>query len=329
MQTRSKSKRAVALLFTIMMAAAVSQNASAQTTSYSAVFGKGTEPIAVNVLVGQSRVINFDRPIGRFSVSNPEIAEAILVAPDQVLVNGKGFGQVNFIAWEQSGGRFVIFDVYVRTNLSLIDSQIRALFPRDDIRLSQANGSVVLSGNVKERKTIGQAQSIVEAEGFKVVNMIESATQNAAQVQLEVHVAEVSKSRLRDYGTSYSSIPGAGSGGYLNSGSGPSTLTSATVGSGAANVLNSALTPALNLLLFNNSINTLAMIRAMRTSGAIRSLAEPNLVAIDGQQASFLAGGEFPIPIVQGGGSSSPAVSIVFKEYGIRLNFKPTIIDED
>ncbi len=329
MQTRSKSKRAVALLFTIMMAAAVSQNASAQTTSYSAMFGKGSEPIAVNVLVGQSRVINFDRPIGRFSVSNPEIAEAVLVAPDQVLVNGKGFGQVNFIAWEQSGGRFVIFDVYVRTNLSLIDSQIRALFPKDDIRLSQANGSVVLSGNVKERKTIGQAQSIVEAAGFKVVNMIESATQNAAQVQLEVHVAEVSKSRLRDYGTSYSSIPGAGSGGYINSGGGPSSLSSATTGSGVANVLNSALSPTLNLLLFNNSINTLAMIRALRTSGAMRSLAEPNLVAMDGQQASFLAGGEFPVPIVQSGGSDKPAISIVFKEYGIRLNFKPTIIDED
>jgi len=218
-----------------MMAAAVSQTADAQTTSYSAMFGKGTEPIAVNVLVGQSRVINFDRPIGRFSVSNPEIAEAVLVAPDQVLVNGKGFGQVNFIAWEQSGGRFVVFDVYVRTNLSLIDSQIRALFPKDDIRLSQANGSVVLSGNVKDRKTIGQAQSIVEAAGFKVVNMIESATTNVAQVQLEVHVAEVSKSRLRDYGTAYTS-GGGGSGGYINSGGGPSTLSSATV-SGAGGIL--------------------------------------------------------------------------------------------
>src|SRR6266446_8897418 len=172
MQTRSKSKRAVALLFTIMMAAAVSQNASAHTTSYSAIFGKGTEPIAVNVLVGQSRVINFDRPIGRFSVSNPEIAEAVLVAPDQVLVNGKAFGQVNFIAWEQSGGRFVIFDVYVRTNLSLIDSQIRALFPKDDIRLSQANGSVVLSGNVVNTATAAQAQSVIEAAGFKTVNLL-------------------------------------------------------------------------------------------------------------------------------------------------------------
>jgi len=141
-----------------------------------------------NVLVGQSRVINFDKSIGRFSVSNPEIAEAVLVAPDQVLVNGKAFGQVNFIAWEQTGGEFLVFDVYVRANLSLIDSQIRALFPKDDIRLSQANGSVVMSGSVRDAKTVGQAQSVIEAAGFKTVNMLESPVKNIQQVQLQVRV---------------------------------------------------------------------------------------------------------------------------------------------
>src|SRR3989442_10635378 len=119
----------------------VTSSAMAQETSYKASFKANKESVPINVLVGQSRVINFDRTIGRFSVSNPEIAEAVLVAPDQVLVNGKAFGQVNFIAWEQSGKEFLVFDVFVRANLSLIDSQIRALFPKDDIRLSQANGS--------------------------------------------------------------------------------------------------------------------------------------------------------------------------------------------
>jgi pilus assembly protein CpaC len=326
MQTRWTFKRVVTLLFAGLMAVTASQSATAQANSYSAAFGKNSEPIAVNVLVGQSRVINFDKPIGRFSVSNPEIAEAILVAPDQVLVNGKAFGQVNFIAWEQSGGKFLMFDVFVRTNLSLIDSQIRALFPKEDIRLSQANGSVVISGKVKDPKAANQVQSVVEAAGFKAVNMLETNVRNASQVQLEVHVAEVSKSRLRDYGTSYSSAPG-NSGGYINSGGGPSSLTDASI-SGAGSALTSALAPALNLFLFNNSINTAAMLRVLRTSGAVRSLAEPNLVAMDGQQASFLAGGEFPVPVVQSG-SDKIAISIQFKEYGVRLNFKPTIIDED
>src|SRR5258708_1814305 len=136
MQSRSPISRRVSLLLASLITIFATSIAHAQeTTSYKASFGQNKEAIAVNVLVGQSRVINFDRPVGRFSVSNPEIAEAVLVTPDQVLVNGKAFGQVNFIAWEQSGGGYLVFEVYVRANLSLIDSHIRALFPKHAIRL--------------------------------------------------------------------------------------------------------------------------------------------------------------------------------------------------
>ena len=312
-----------------MALVAIVPAALGQETSYKASFENNKEAVAINVLVGQSRVINFDKSIGRFSVSNPDIAEAVLVAPNQVLVNGKAFGQVNFIAWEQSGGEFLVFDVFVRANLSLIDSQIRALFPKDDIRLSQANGSVVMSGNVKDAKTVGQAQSVVEAAGFKTVNMLESPVKNIAQVQLQVRVAEVNRTKLRDYGTSFSSTPPGGTAGYINSGGGPSSLSQATT-SAVSTALDSVLSPALNLFLFNRQINTSAMLRVLRTQGAFRELAEPNLIAMDGQQASFLAGGEFPVPVVQNGGSSGGvAMSIEFKEYGVRLNFKPNIIDED
>ncbi len=292
----------------------------AQETSYKASFEANKEPVAVNVLVGQSRVINFDKPVGRFSVSNPDIAEAVLVTPDQVLVNGKAFGQVNFIAWEQSGGQYLVFDVYVRANLSLIDSQIRALFPKEDVRLSQANGSVVLSGSVADSKTGAQVQSVVEAAGFKTVNMLASPVKNMAQVQLQVRVAEVSRNRVRDLGTSWA-YQGGSSGVYANSGAGPSSLGSVTNG-----VLSGTLSSALNLFVMGG--NTLSMIRALQTQGALRELAEPNLIAMDGHQASFLAGGEFPVPIVSGGSDRS-TVTVVFKEYGVRLNFKPTIIDED
>ncbi len=185
------------------------------------------EAVQINVLVGQSRVINFDRAIGRFSVSNPEVAEAVLVAPDQVLVNGKSFGQVNFIAWEKSGQQFVVFDVFVRANLSLIDSQMRALFPKDDIRLSQANGSVVLSGSVNDPKTSQQAEAVVQAAGFKTVNMLGTPVKGVAQIQLQVRVAEVSKSKMRELGTSYGYVD-HGTIGYANSGQGPSVLNRTT-----------------------------------------------------------------------------------------------------
>jgi pilus assembly protein CpaC len=321
MHSRLAIPRRVSLAVASLMVVLVSSVAYAQESSYKASFNQNKEPIAVNVLVGQSRVINFDRPVGRFSVSNPEMAEAVLVTPDQVLVNGKAFGQVNFIAWEQSGGDYLIFDVYVRANLSLIDSQMRALFPKDDIRLSQANGSVVMSGNVSDPKIAAQAQAVVEAAGFKTVNMLASPVKNIAQVQLQVRVAEVSRNRMKDFGTSYA-YQGGSSGVYANSGGGPSSLGDVTGG-----VLSGTLSSALNLFVMGG--NTLSMIRALQTQGALRELAEPNLIAMDGQQASFLAGGEFPVPIVQGGGSDRATVTIVFKEYGVRLNFKPTIIDED
>jgi pilus assembly protein CpaC len=301
----------------------------AQTTSYQASFKQNTEAVAVNVLVGQSRVINFDKAVGRFSVSNPEIAEAVLVTPNQVLVNGKAFGQVNFIAWEQSGGEYLVFDVFVRGNLSLIDSQIRALFPTDDIRLSQANGSVVISGSVTNPKTAAQVDSVVQAAGFKTVNMLASPVTNVAQVQLQVRVAEVNRNKMRDYGTSFTALPQGGTGGYINSGGGPSSLSNAETGP-TSTILDSVLSPALNLFIFNRAINTAAMLRVLKTQGAFRELAEPNLIAMDGQQASFLAGGEFPVPVVQGGsGGSGLAMTVIFKEYGVRLNFKPTILDED
>ncbi|HEX8458579.1 MAG TPA: type II and III secretion system protein family protein [Pyrinomonadaceae bacterium] len=308
MQTRRLIPFFLALVGASLMFG-VTGAAQAQETSVSASFASPQkESLPINVLVGQSRVINFDRKIGRFSVSNPEVAEAVLVAPDQVLVNGKAFGQVNFIAWEKESGKFVVFDVFVRANLSLIDSQIRALFPKDDIRLSQANGSVVISGSVAQPQTSAQVEAVVKAAGFQTVNMLASPVKNQMQVQLSVRVAEVSRTKLRELGSSWASS---------NNG----TSVSAT------NSLASLFETA-NLFISNTGVGSAAAIRALQTSGAIRSLAEPNVIAMSGQQASFLAGGEFPIPVIQSDGQRTN-VTVVFKEYGVRLNFKPTIIDED
>ena len=326
MQKRSLVARLALVISALVGVLSVAQTTLGQNSVGGSFENPAKEPTQINVLVGQSRVINFDKPIGRFSVSNPEVAEAVLVAPDQVLVNGKAFGQVNFIAWAKEGGQFIVFDVYVRTNLSLIDSQIRALFPKDDVRLSQANGSVVLSGTVAEARTAQEVEAVVQAAGFKTVNMLKSPVKQAAQVQLQVRVAEVSRNKMRELGTSYGYVQ-HGTVGYLNSGGGPSSLRSTSL-SPAMVAADSVLSPALNLFLGNGPAGLTGMLRALKSVGAIRSLAEPNLIAMDGQQASFLAGGEFPVPIVQAGGDKS-AVTIVFKEYGVRLNFKPTIIDED
>ena len=317
MQARSYTRFLVVIATVLLFALPI----AAQDQSVNAAFG-GSEVIPVNVLVGQSKLITFDHQLERFSVSNPEIAEAVLVAGNQVVVNGKGFGQINFIAWEKGSSRFLVFDVYVRTNLSLIDSQVHALFPKDDIRLSQANGSVVISGSVNDPAIATQVDAVIQAAGFKTVNLLQSPVKDSTQVQLQVRVAEIARNKMRELGTSYAYQSSPGTGGYANSGQGPSSLTQVEGG-----LLTGALSSGLNLFLMGG--NTMSFIRALQQQGALRALAEPNLIAMNGQEASFLAGGEFPVPIVQGGSGNSTAVSIVFKEYGVRLNFKPTIIDED
>ncbi len=279
------------------------------------------EAITMNVLVGQSRIIHFDRPIGRLSISSSEVGEAVVVAADQVVVNGKAFGQVNIIVWEKNGERSLVFDIYVRANLALLDALIKSLFPKDDIRLSQANGSVILSGTVDDPKKIAMAESTVQTAGFKTVNMLRGPFRNATQVQLQVRVAGVNRNRMKEFGTSFAYQSGPGTGGYTNSGSGPSSVGKIEDGN-----IFGTVSSALNLFLMGN--NAMSFIRVLHSQGALRGLAEPNLIAMDGQQASFLAGGEFPVPIVQSGGDKS-SVTIMFKEYGVRLNFKPTVVGEE
>ena len=279
----------LAALFTMAVGLAFVTNA--QETTYDASFNSNSrEGIPINVLVGQSRVINFDRSIGRFSISNPEVAEAVMVSPNQVLVNGKTFGQVNFIAWDKSDSKFIVFDVFVRANLSLIDSQIRALFPRDDIRLSQANGSVVLSGTVGQPQSAQQADAVVQAAGFKTVNMLQSPVTDMTQIQLSVRVAEVSRQKLKEWGSSYASVNSTS---VFAQGGGPGTLGTSDK-SNPGSILTEFAGSAVNLFLFNSGLNTAAFIRAMKTNGALRALAEPNLIAMNGQQASFWQAASFP-----------------------------------
>ena len=148
-----------------------------------------------------------------------------------------------------------------------------------------------------------QAEAVIQAAGFKTVNMLESPVKDLTQVHLQVRVAEVNRSRMRELGTSYAYQASPGVGAYANGGGGPSSLGSVENG-----ILSGTLASSLNLFVMGG--NTLSMIRALQQQGALRALAEPNLIAMNGQEASFLAGGEFPVPVVQssGGGANSSAV---------------------
>lgn len=324
MKTRSsilKILPVIGLLTAVSILCAISPRVLAQDTVIEASFAKPSkEPIPVFVLTGQSCLLVFDKPIGRLAVSNTDTAEAVLVAPDQMSINGKTSGRARFTTWSKDGGQYLFIDVDVRANLAQIDSQVRALFPKEDVRLSQANGSVVISGNA-DPKVAQQVETVIQAAGFKTVNLLVQPIMAMAQVQLQVRVAEVSRNKLTELAASPVVQTQSGEGGYSNTGLGPYSVNSVTGGDIFGSVASS-----LNLFVMSN--NAFLFLRALQTQGALRALAEPNLIAMNGQQASFLAGGEIPIPFVQSGGGGGSAVSIVFKEYGVRVNFKPTILDE-
>lgn len=333
-QAQNKNFRSAArVAFVSMLVLALSALALAQEkATIPASFASNQQPVKVDVQVGQTRVLDFDQEFERVSISDPKIAEAVPISFRQVLVNGLKFGQVNLVAWsKEKPARMLVFDIYVQANLSLIDNQIKVLFPKENIQLSQANESVVLSGSVTRPELAEQAQKIIEAAGLKVTNLLKSPVTDAMQVQLQVRVAEVNRSILRELATAYgianSTIPA-----FISSG-GPGTLSAADLRYGATPTsdLKFNVGSTLNLLLgnANSSAATLGFIRALHTRGALRDLAEPNLIAMNGHKASFLAGGEFPIPVIQSVQQGQNAITVIFKEFGVKLDFIPTIVDEN
>ncbi len=327
-----------AALLVLMIAVSVCASAQEKAT-IQASFANNAQPVKIDVLVGQSRVIDLDQEYERVSISDDKIAQVIPISFKQILVNGLQFGQVNIVAWSKprikgEASRMLVFDIYVQVNLTLIDNQIKILFPKENIQLSQANNSVVISGSVTRPELSEQAQKIIEAAGLKVTNLLKSPVLDAAQVQLQIRVAEVNRQILREvsaaYGVPNNTIPAyispAGPG-EINSSISPNLRDPNLPG------LNTIISnvPGINLLLGNpnDRAGVIGFVRALHQRGAIRELAEPNLIAMNGQKASFLAGGEFPIPIIQSLNSGQTSVTIYFKEFGVKLNFTPKIIDEN
>jgi pilus assembly protein CpaC len=321
-----------------------------QPTSYSA-DGKVTSTASANtidLLVGRSTVLNVNSPIARLSLTVPDIADAMVTSPQQVLIHGKAPGTISLFVWDK-GGTIRTYEVSVRRDLSVLANQFKQLFPGEPIMVTGSGKDVVLSGRVSTPYVIDKAAEVAVAYADKkenVVNLLKLQDGIASnQVMLKVRFAEVSRSALQELGTSFFTGPG----GFRDFVAQTSTQQFPSVhydelsrgsvqgadkwGGGRDTVTDTggkmSFSDLLNVFLFNNRYNIGTMIRALQGKGLFQSLAEPNLVATDGKEASFLAGGEYPYPIVQPGGGGSMSVSIEFKEFGVRLNFTPTILGGD
>jgi len=268
----------------------------------------------IKLTAGRSTVMTTDYDITRIAVTNPAVADAVVVEPRQVLIDGKGSGTVSLIIWGE--GRRVQYDVVVQPAITTLQQQLQALFPGEDIRVSASDDALVLSGQVSSTAVMLKAGEIAQASASKnkVINLLQlPGGSESQQVMLQVRFAEVNRRAIRELGANFFV------GGYKD------WFYRGTTGQFAApntQPTGTTLSDLLNLFVFNSKYNMGVVIRALQDKGYFQSLAEPNLIAYNGQEASFLAGGEYPVPIVQG---LSGAVSVQFKEYGIRLRFKPTI----
>jgi pilus assembly protein CpaC len=274
----------------------------------------------VFLTTGRSTVLTTDFDITRIAVTNPAIADALVVQPREVLIDGKAPGTISLIIW--GADRRAQHDLVVQQPVSALEQQLAALFPREDIQVALNGDAVVLSGRVSSTQVMLRVAEVAQAAAPKgnVINMLTvPGAADAQQVMLQVRFAEVNRRWLQEVGVSFFT----GAAGFKDW---VGRSTTQQYPAPAFDDDGLVFADFLNLFLFNTKHNVGAVLKALNQTGYFQSLAEPNLIAYNGQEASFLAGGEFPVPIIQGGGGgSNSSVTIQFKEFGVRLNFRPTI----
>jgi pilus assembly protein CpaC len=288
------------------------------------------EPDSVNLLVGRSTVINVGTPISRVSLTSPDVADALVTSSAQLLLHGKTPGTISMFVWDRAGA-IKRYDVVVQRDLSRLSSQVLELFPGEQISVQGNGKSVIVSGTASSKyiadKALEVAAGYVEKKD-DVVNLVQVQTRGTNQVLLKVRFAEVSRSALTELGASIFTGPE----GYKDYVARATTQQFPSVNYtdrlGPSSDPNSAgkmvFSDLLNVFLFNTKYDMGTLVKALQSRGLFQSLAEPNLVAESGKEASFLAGGEIPVPIAQGTGGNV-AISVMWKEFGIRLNFTPTV----
>jgi pilus assembly protein CpaC len=254
----------------------------------------------VRVARGQSALLLQPTAVARVSIGDPSIADAVVISPREVLVNGIELGTTTLILWDQAGQRRV-YTVEVTVDAAALDRTVRSLFPGEPVRVTASANIVIVSGAVSDTRVARQVLALARATGAEVIDNLTAPP--AQQVLLQVRVAEVSRNAIRELSSQLLAFN-------------PQEL--ATDGDLGFETLSDGL---VRIFLSSPGARFDAIFRALRTTGEVRTLAEPNLIAMDGSPASFLAGGEFPFPVVTG--TDQARIAIQWREFGVRLNFTP------
>ncbi|MGH7366698.1 MAG: type II and III secretion system protein family protein [Candidatus Rokuibacteriota bacterium] len=288
----------------------------------------GAEPglIRLDVTIGKSQVLNLQEPFTRVSVTNPAIADVFVVTPNQILINGKAVGTTSLVAFYPT--QTVFFDVVVQSDLALLKERLKQVAPRDDIQVHPARDAIILDGNVSSERTIAgvvEVASVFAPKG-KVVSLLSLTDVKPQQVMLQVHVAEIARSALKELGFAARALGQTFQGAAFPGN--PFSLALGAVGPVVANGIFGQSSPDFqlagsNIFLSSGNRDYAGVVRALADRNVLRTLAKPNLVTQSGKEAKFLSGGEFPFPVSQ----ENNSITIQFKEFGVGLVFLPVVQD--
>jgi pilus assembly protein CpaC len=284
-------------------------------------------PEDIRLTVGKSIVIDYPTDISRISTSNPDIVDASPVTAREILVHGKSFGTVTLVVWSKAGQRN-FYNITVEQNLEPLRKLLKDTFPKEDIHVQSSRESLSLTGSVTNKDVAERASALATPFGKTIVNNLQIISTGAEkQILLRVKFAELDRTASTQFGVNLVSTGAANTVGGITTGQFPAPSLASitgTAGSSTPQTNSFTISQALNIFAFRNDLNLGAFIKALQSRNLLQILAEPNLVTTNGKEATFLVGGEFPIPILQGGANSG-AVTIQFREFGVRLNFNPTI----
>ena len=267
----------------------------------------------VVVAINKSLIITSKVRFAEVSVGNSEIADVVPLSQNRLYLLGKSIGTTNIIMTDAKGQAIQILDVQVGYDLQSLKRAIYEVVPSDEIEVRTAGNTIVLSGSVKSADSAVKIADLAESYAPSHVNNM-LMVRGSQQVMLNVRFAEVSRGALKEFGVNSSFV-------YQN---GNTTIPILT-GQGVSPT--SMLIGGISTFGANYALEVL--VNALETKGMVRTLAEPNIIAMSGDTASFLAGGEFPIPVAQDNGLGGSTITIEFKEFGVGLNFTPTVIGSE
>ncbi|MGO8814376.1 MAG: type II and III secretion system protein family protein [Terriglobia bacterium] len=313
-----------------------------------AVDGPGAEPQtaaanpsaeALHLLVGRSLVISSQARIVRISVADPAIVDALVVSPTQILISGKSPGVASLVIWDETG-QSQTFDAYVDMDVAEMAGKIHQVMPSEQIQVEARGGVVTLSGNASSQAVADHALAIAQAMSPRkdnVVSLLQVPAPKSGEILLEVKFVDVNRSTASQLGANLLSTapnktifttstgeysPPAVQSGQTIAGTSSTTITSTAAIGGAVPITLGSL---LNIFIYRSDINLGLAIQALEQKNLLQVLAAPNVMAETGKEATFIDGGQFPFPVVQGATGGVPVVTIQFRQYGVKLAFTPII----